>query len=334
MSSTIDSPNRRRFRALLQRIRSTILGYDRQTEMLVLTLAADGHASLLGEPGTGKTKTLRCLGAVVGDAVYQRIQFKPDLQPADIEGCEVYLKDTGEFEFREGPLNPRVNILHADEINRTPPRTQSALLEPMDERQFTVAGNTATTFRLHDVFMVVSTRNPIDTEGVYTLPVAEMDRFAVEIVYDRLEKAVERRVVQATTFNRHGESRDADPVLTVSDILAIRQEMGEAVYVSDAAYDYAHELAFATRPEECPEELKGVLKAGVSVRAMQWTVRLAHARAFMRGGDHVTADDIRFVVPDVFRHRLAITEQAELRAWVPERVIDIILKKVPVVSEV
>lgn len=324
--------NRDKLLAAKNAICASVLGYDAEIEMMLLCLIAGGHVSALGEPGTAKTLSMKCMARALGGASYKRVQMVPDMMPADILGTEVWNKDSGEFKFVFGPLNPSINLLHADEINRTPPRTQAALLEAMEEGQISVSGYTSHTYKLNEVFMLLATRNPIDTEGTYPLPAAQLDRFAAEVVFRRLSREMELEVARKTAFNRHSIDATTAGALSVTDIPLIRGELA-GVHCSDAALKYAHSLVFATRPEACPASLKGVFRQGVSVRAVQWTLSLARVRAYLHGNAYISADDIKFVIPSVLRHRLYIAEQKQLKGTKPEQVIDVLLKEVPIEME-
>ncbi|MBZ0185701.1 MAG: AAA family ATPase [Candidatus Obscuribacterales bacterium] len=315
---------------LTDAIKSSVHGYASQIETLICCLISGGHVSALGDPGTGKTLTMKCLAHAIGDGNYQRIQMVPDMMPADILGTEVLDRDSSSFRFVHGPLNPTVNLLLADEINRTPPRTQSALLESMEEGQISVSGYSAHTYRLHEVFMLMATQNPIESDGVYPLPEAQLDRFAVQLLYPKLDRATERLVLSRTAFKRHTLSDALSNVLTLSDIISIREEIEASIHCSDSALEYAHNLCYATHRDQCPETLKGVFRTGVSVRAAQWALRLARVHAYLVGREYITADDIKFVIPSVLRHRLYMSEEMEMKGWSPDRAIAEILKAIPI----
>src|SRR5579883_2311119 len=236
-----------------QELCATVLGYEDEIEMMLLCLVADGNVSALGDPGTGKTLSMKALARVLGGSHYRRVQMVPDLMPADILGTEVWNKETGEFTYMHGPLNPLVNLIHADEINRTPPRTQAALLEAMEEKQFSVPGctsQTKNTYPLHEVCLVLATRNAIDSvEGTYPLPSAELDRFAVELYFRRLSREKELEVVRKTSFARHSLAATQEGVLNIADIPSIRNEVESTVVCKERAFQYAENIIFATRPE-------------------------------------------------------------------------------------
>jgi MoxR-like ATPase len=313
-------------------LNASVLGYPDQIETIICTLLAGGHVSALGEPGTAKTLTMRAVAWCFADAKYHREQLVPDTMPADLLGTNVYIKDTSAFEFRYGPLNPDVNFFHADEINRTTPKTQSALLQAMEEGQISTPNGVVS---LNEVFMLLATRNPIDLEGTYPLPAAQLDRFAVELYYDRLPKELELEVLAKTSFNRHGLDPAHKGVISVKDIPAIREELN-GVHCSRSIMAYVEELIHATRPEVASElhpDLKNAFRAGVSVRAGQWLLRLGRARAYMQGRNFIQPDDVKFFVPAVLRHRLYLSEDKQLNGEKPDTVIKTLMGAVKVVNQ-
>lgn len=330
--ATAPSANRQALQRTLVALRREIIGYESQTELLLLAAVVGGHVSALGEPGTAKSLTMDYLGQLIAGSVCRRIQCVPDLLPADMLGSEVPDELTREFKFLPGPINPNTNLLHVDEINRTPERNQAALLQAMQEGKVSVPGFTQHTFTLNKMFMVVATRNPSDSGGTYPLPIAQMDRFAIELIYNRLSKENERKVIERTYTDNESLTQAERGVITVEQILEARQEI-KKIHVSSAALAYAHELCFATRPEACPPKNQGLLSKGVSTRACQWALRLAKARAFLRGGNHVTAADIQFVIRDVLRHRLQFSAQAQMNGVNGDAIIDEVLKFVPIENE-
>lgn len=331
MSTSLSLDSRSRALSLIDALNQCIVGYPEHVETIVCTLLAGGHVSALGEPGTAKTLTMRAFAWCFGDgAKYHREQLVPDTMPADLLGTFIYNKDTSKFKFRFGPLNPKVNFFHADEINRTTPKTQSALLEAMEEGQISTAKGVKL---LHPVFMLLATRNPIDLEGTYPLPAAQLDRFAVELLYQRLPKELELEVLDKTAFNRHGLPANLRGIISVDDIPAIREEVAK-VHCSRSIKAYVEELIFATRPGALTDSsMANMFKAGVSVRAGQWMLRLGRVRAYVKGRNHVTPDDIKFFVPAVLRHRLYLTEEKQLNNTQPDDVVKRLIALVPIVNQ-
>ena len=332
MTTILQIDGRAKARRLNDALNTAVLGYRNQVETIVCTLLAGGHVSALGEPGTAKTLTMRAVAWCIANASYHREQLVPDTMPADLLGTNVYIKDKSKFRFRYGPLNPTVNLFHADEINRTTPKTQSALLQAMEEGQISTPRGVKS---LHEVFMLLATRNPIDLEGTYPMPAAQLDRFAVELYYDRLPKEMELEVLAKTSFDRHGLDPALKGVISIDEIPAIRREM-TGVHCSRSITAYVEELIHATRPDaanDLHKDLKGAFKAGVSVRAGQWLLRLGRARAYMQEREYITPDDIKFFVPAVLRHRLYLTEEKQLQGVKPDQLIQTILGAVKVVNQ-
>ncbi|MDZ4833984.1 MAG: MoxR family ATPase [Candidatus Melainabacteria bacterium] len=307
-----------------------VIGCEPQIETICCALLARGHVSALGEPGTAKTLTMKGIAWIFdGSAKYHREQLVSDTMPADLLGANVFVKELSKFKYRFGPLNPKTNFFHADEINRTTPKTQSALLQAMEENAISLPTGVR---NLHDVFMVLATRNPIDLEGTYPLPAAQLDRFAAEIVYDRLNEAEELDVVDKTTSasSRHGIDASLRGILQLSDIPEMREAM-RTVHCSREVKQYAVKLGYATRPGVL-KELDKYFLAGVSVRAAQWLVLLAQARAFFHGRDYVKPDDVKALAKPVLRHRLYLTQEKLLRNVKPDDVIQQIVDLVPIVK--
>jgi MoxR-like ATPase len=306
-----------------------IIGCSEQIRTLVCALLARGHVSALGEPGTAKTLTMKALAWIFADGVYHREQLVSDTMPSDLLGSNVFNKNTNKFRYRFGPINPKTNWFHADEINRTTPKTQSALLQAMEENAISLPRGVRS---LNDVFMVLATRNPIDLEGTYPLPAAQLDRFAAEIIYDRLTAAQELEVVDKTTSadSRHGLDESLRGILSVKDIPQMRRDM-RTVHVDRTVKQYAVEIECGTRPGTF-KEMDGFFRAGVSVRGAQWMVLLAQACAFMEGRTYVSPDDIKRFAKPVMRHRLYLTAEKELRGVKPDDVIKMVVNLVPIVK--
>ena len=302
-----------------------VLGQDEVVRSLVIALLCNGSVLLEGPPGTAKTRSVRALGRIL-QAGFGRIQFTPDLLPSDITGSEVYLADNGKprLHFQPGPIFNE--LILADEINRAPAKVQAALLEAMEERQVTVAG---VTYPLPGLFMVLATQNPIDLEGTYPLPEAQLDRFMMKILLDYPDNAVERSIVRMMQVEEEGE---LPPVSLVSQsvVFAARAEI-HRMKVSDVVEQYMVDLVMATRrPEIFSRDIASWLEAGVSSRATVALHRSARATAWLDARDYVTPEDVRAVVHAAFRHRLAISYEAMAEGVDADRIIDEILRRVAV----
>ena len=300
-----------RFRQVQQdivtQVRRVIVGQEEVLEQVMIGLFVGGHCLITGLPGTAKTLLVRTLGQTLG-LVFRRIQFTPDLMPSDITGTDIIEEDPTNgrrtWTFVPGPIFG--NILLADEINRTPPKTQSALLEAMQERSCTVRGNI---YQLPAPFFVLATQNPIELEGTYPLPEAQLDRFLFNVVLDYLDAAEEVKVVDLTTVTTIPQ---ADAVTNDKEILDF-QQLVRMVPIGESVARHAVDLVRATRSsdESSPDFVKKYVNYGASVRAAQFLVLSAKARALMRGRYHVTYDDIRSLVIPVLRHRILLNFHAE-----------------------
>jgi MoxR-like ATPase len=284
-----------------------IVGMDQVSEQLLIALLCRGHCILQGMPGLAKTMLVSTMSSVL-DLSFRRVQFTPDLMPGDITGTEILEEDhtTGKrvFRFVEGPLFG--NMILADEINRTPPKTQSALLEAMQERQITVCGQT---YQLPDPFFVLATQNPVETEGTYPLPEAQLDRFLLKVHVEYPSRAEEREIARRQTTDYSFEPK------TVIDIEQLRmmQMLVRNVVVSDHVYDAALDLVRSTRPEESqlPDELKNMVQWGAGPRATIALLMAAKARALLHRRCHATTADLAAVALPVLRHRIILTFNAE-----------------------
>ena len=307
-------------------IGKVIIGQTETVDQLLISLFSRGHCLLVGVPGLAKTLLVSTVASILHLA-FRRIQFTPDLMPSDITGTDVLQDDaeTGRrtFQFMQGPLF--TNVLLADEINRTPPKTQAALLEAMQERHVTVGSNT---YRLPQPFFVLATQNPIEQEGTYPLPEAQLDRFMFDIVVQYPSDAEELRILKQTTG---GDEPELTPVLTGRQILAL-QEVVRKVPVAEHVFVYARDLVRATRPDEpeAPKFIKQYVSWGAGPRAGQYLIVGAKARAILEGRFHVTTDDVRSIAHPVLRHRLVTTFQADTQGVSADRVIDMLLKHVRV----
>ncbi|MDD4556531.1 MAG: MoxR family ATPase [Alphaproteobacteria bacterium] len=312
-------------------IESKILGQEDLVKKLIIALLADGHALVEGAPGLAKTKAIKTLAESI-EVQYKRIQFTPDLLPSDITGSDIYVSQKGEFEFRKGPIF--ANFVLADEINRAPAKVQSALLEAMAERQVSVGGET---YKLNKLFMVMATQNPIEHEGTYNLPEAQLDRFLMYIKIDQPKAAVEKqilRLVRQEVKDRSGISSldvDYEKIARVSqeDVLKARQEVLE-VHLSDALEEYLVQLVVATRnSQKYDATLDGLILYGASPRATIALDRCARIHAWLEGRDFVTPEDVHAVVFDVLRHRVVLSFEAVAEGHSADDVISRLIKAVP-----
>jgi MoxR-like ATPase len=308
---------------VVRAVEGVIVGQRALLDGLLIGLLADGHVLLEGVPGLAKTLAVQSLATALG-GVFRRIQFNPDLLPSDLVGTQVFQQKSGEWTLREGPVF--ANFLLADEINRAPAKVQSALLEAMQERQVTLAGETRP---LPAPFLVLATQNPVEQEGTYPLPEAQVDRFMLKLVVDYPNKEDERRIVErmATTTHRPTVQRVATP----AQVLAARALLDE-VYVDAKVLNYVVELVFATRrPHETGlADLKPLILYGASPRASIALVQAARARAFLKGEGFVSPHDIKSVALDVLRHRVITTYEAEAEGVTSVQVIQRVLDHVRV----
>ena len=310
---------------LLHEIHKVIIGQDEMLEQMLICIFARGHCLTIGVPGLAKTLTVSTLAQAM-HMKFSRIQFTPDLMPSDITGTEIIDQDpaTGKrsFRFVRGPIF--ANIVLADEINRTPPKTQAALLQAMQEYEVTSAGQT---YKLDFPFFVMATQNPIEQEGTYPLPEAQLDRFMLSINIGYPTRAEEREIVMATT---QATRKEVQPVLQGRDVLWI-QQLVRQVPVSQHMVDYAVDLVRATRPKEppSPDFVKRWLAWGAGPRAAQNIVLTAKARALLHGRFAVTADDIRAVTFPVLRHRIFTNFNADAEGVDVDQIIEKILQTVP-----
>ena len=314
---------RKNILALKNYMETQIIGQESLVKKLIITLLSDGHALVEGAPGLAKTKAIKTLAQSI-NAKYNRIQFTPDLLPSDITGSDIYLAAKGEFEFRPGPVF--ANLVLADEINRAPAKVQSALLEAMAERQVSIGGKK---YVLPPLFMVMATQNPIEQEGTYNLPEAQLDRFLMYIKIGQPDAAAERKILSLV----RGEVKNPDvtsPVkLAVEDILSARREVLN-VYMSEAIEEYLIQLIVATRhPENYDKKLAGQVLYGASPRATIALDRAAKINAWLEGRDFVSPEDIHAVVYEILRHRLILTFEAQAEGVTTDDVISALLRLVP-----
>lgn len=302
--------------AIIKNIEKVMIGKKKVAELSVVALLAGGHVLLEDVPGVGKTMMVRSLAKSVS-AEFRRIQFTPDLLPSDVVGVSVYNPKTLEFEFRAGPIIG--NIILADEINRTSPKTQSALLEAMEEASVTIDGET---LKIAKPFFVMATQNPIEYEGTYPLPEAQLDRFLLKIKMGYPTVAEEVEVLRRAQYKQPIEEIKA--VLSLEELLALQHEVKQ-VYIEDSVKTYIVELASATRRD-------GQIYLGVSPRASLALMKAAQAYALLKGRDFVTPDDVQYLAPFVFSHRLILQPEARYEGITAEQVMERIVEwgRVPV----
>ena len=310
------------FKQLSQALSANIIGQQHLIERLLIALLADGHLLVEGAPGLAKTKAINALADhIEGD--FKRIQFTPDLLPGDITGTEIYRPEEGTFKFQQGPIFH--NLILADEINRAPAKVQSALLEAMAERQVSVGGNT---MKLEKLFLVMATQNPIEQEGTYPLPEAQMDRFLMHIMVDYPAPKTERLILELSRKEALKEAPQAVELLNQETLFAARKE-ALAVHMAEPVEEYLVQLILATRDAKLyGGELAKWLDYGASPRATIALDRCSRALAWLNGRDFVTPDDIRAVAHDVLRHRLILSFDAEASGITANQVIDTLLESV------
>lgn len=317
------SDSREKIIALKNYLETKIIGQEDLVKKLLITLLADGHALVEGAPGLAKTKAIKTLSQCV-EAKYNRIQFTPDLLPSDITGSEIYVAQKGEFAFRQGPIF--ANLVLADEINRAPAKVQSALLEAMAERQVSVGGKR---YALPELFMVMATQNPIEHEGTYNLPEAQLDRFLMYIKINQPNAAVEHKILKLVRGEDLKTAEAPFEPLKIADVLAARQEV-LSVHLSEAVEEYLVQLIIATRqPEKYAVDLAGQVLFGASPRATIALDKCAKINAWLAGRDFVTPEDIHAVVYDVLRHRIILSFEAQAENLTTDEVIAEILRTVP-----
>lgn len=307
-----------------EEVGKVIVGQERLIDRLILALVTDGHILLEGVPGLAKTLSVNTLAKALG-LDFKRISFTPDLLPADVVGTLVYSPKTGEFAPKKGPVF--TNLLLADEINRAPAKVQSALLESMQERQVTIGDET---YRLPQPFLVLATQNPIEQEGTYPLPEAQVDRFMFKCLVETPSKADERRIMER--FAQGAKAPEAETVTTPEAIASLRDTLKE-VYCDEKVGDYILDIVFATRePENVKglESLKEQIQVGASPRATLALNKAARANALVNGRAYATPQDVKSVVYDVLRHRILLTYEAEAENITSDKIIDKILSVIPV----
>ena len=308
-------------RQIMAEIEKVVVGQRNLMERMVIGLLCDGHLLLEGLPGLAKTTAVKTLAATVR-TTFQRIQFTPDLLPADILGTQIYRPDTATFEIKKGPIFH--NIILADEINRAPAKVQSALLEAMQEKQVTIGEKT---FLLDRPFLVLATQNPIDQEGTYPLPEAQIDRFMLKIRVDYPTATEEKEIMERV--NR-GVFENVSGVVDVSRIQSATEVM-QSIHMEEKITDYIVNISRATRnPEEFGLDLGPMISYGASPRASIWLGQAARAHAFLNGRGYVTPQDVKSMAPDVLRHRIILSYEAEAEGKSTDDLISILLERIEV----
>jgi MoxR-like ATPase len=303
-------------------VNKVIVGQKYLVDRLLIGLFANGHVLIEGVPGLAKTYAVKTLASAI-TTKFQRLQFTPDLLPADIIGTMIYNQRTGEFTPRRGPIF--TNLVLADEINRAPPKVQSALLEAMQERQVTIGEQT---FKLDDPFLVLATQNPIEQEGTYPLPEAQVDRFLLKLKITYPTKPEELEIIERMTT---GTEPKASPAVKPESIIRAR-ELCNQIYVDPKIKDYILNIVFATRtPEEHGlKDLKGLIRYGASPRASIYMTTTARAMAFLKRRGFVIPEDIKELAPDVLRHRIILTYEAEAEEITTDEIIRKVLEGIEV----
>ncbi|MDE5625905.1 MAG: MoxR family ATPase [Muribaculaceae bacterium] len=307
---------------ITQGMDQTIVGQKHLVESLLIALLSNGHVLLEGVPGLAKTLAIKTLSQLI-DAKYSRIQFTPDLLPADVTGTMVYSVKSEQFQVKRGPIF--ANFVLADEINRAPAKVQAALLEAMQERQVTIGDHT---FPLDEPFLVMATQNPIEQEGTYPLPEAQVDRFLLKVVIGYPTREEEKLIIRQNLSNKKAK---VQPLLRPDDIIDAQQVV-EKIYIDEKIERYIVDIVFATRfPAECGlPELQSIIAFGASPRASISLARAAKAYAFLRQRGYVIPEDVRAVCHDVMRHRIGLTYEAEANNISADEIISEILDKVVV----
>ncbi|MGB1770551.1 MAG: AAA family ATPase [Nitrosopumilus sp.] len=297
-----------------------IIGQEDIIKKILISIISDGHVLLESVPGLAKTLMIKTM-AEIFSVNSVRIQFTPDLLPADILGTKIYKNNSNSFEIQKGPIFH--NFVLADEINRAPPKVQSALLESMQEKQVSIHGET---FQLEKPFLVLATQNPIENEGTYKLPEAQVDRFALKILIKYPSKEDEIKIIEKNTINVELKSK---PILKVKEILQM-QEFNSEIYADDIILKYVANIIDATRnPDNYELDLQNIIEFGASPRASIWLIKAAKANAMINGRGYVIPEDIKEVAHEVLRHRLILTFEAEADEINSDKVIDTILDKIP-----
>jgi len=311
---------------VLSRIRTeahkVIVGQEVLLDRLLMALLCNQHVLIEGVPGLAKTLSVTTLAKMI-HASFRRIQFTPDLLPADVVGTLIYSPKTGEFSIKKGPVF--ANVILADEINRAPAKVQSALLEAMQERQVTIGDET---FQLDDPFMVLATQNPVEQEGTYPLPEAQVDRFMMKLKVVYPSKAQEHQILKLMARSKPNTS--VESIIMPADVLRLRA-LADEIFMDEKIEEYIVDLIEATRnPESYKLPIRDLIRYGASPRATIFLTMAARANALMEGRGYVTPQDVKTIAPDVLRHRVILTYEAEAEEKTSEDIIEQILANVPV----
>ncbi len=310
------------FRQLLDQIQEVIVGQDELLHKMLVGLLSNGHILIEGVPGLAKTTAVQCLANGIHTG-FQRLQFTPDLLPADLIGTLIYRPQDGDFVVQKGPIFS--NIILADEINRAPAKVQSALLEAMQERQITIGKET---FKLDEPFLVLATQNPIEQEGTYPLPEAQVDRFMLKLIVTYPTRDQERQIIDRMATTEH--DRHIAPVMEPGAIMAARQVVDQ-IYIDDKIKDYVVELVLATRePARANVPVEGLIQYGASPRASIFLILGAKANAFLDGRGYVVPQDVKDIARDVLRHRVILSYEAEAEEKTPDDIVRTVLSHIPV----
>ncbi|UZJ45547.1 MoxR family ATPase [Marinimicrobium sp. C6131] len=309
---------------LIHWLNQQIVGQEHLVQRMLIALLADGHLLVEGAPGLAKTKAIKTLSDAI-EGNFQRIQFTPDLLPSDVTGTDIYRPEQGRFEFQPGPIFH--NLVLSDEINRAPAKVQSALLEAMAERQVSVG---STTYPLPELFMVMATQNPIEQEGTYPLPEAQLDRFLMQVLVDYPDIESERKILKLARAEAAHQETPPPAEISQAALFEGRQAV-LAIHMAEPVEEYIVQLINASRrPGDYDPELVNWLEYGASPRATIALDRCARAHAWLEGRDYVSPDDVRAIAHDVLRHRLILSFEAEATGISREQVIDRLLDVVPV----
>jgi MoxR-like ATPase len=308
-------------RQIMTEIGKAVVGQNKVVERLLIALLCDGHVLLEGLPGLAKTTVVKALALAVNTS-FQRIQFTPDLLPADIIGTQIYMPDKATFEIRKGPIFH--NIILADEINRAPAKVQSALLEAMQERQVTIGDET---FRLDTPFLVMATQNPIEQEGTYPLPEAQVDRFMMKVLVGYPDEEEEKAIVKLCANDKDPDIR----CVATPDSLSRAKEIMRNIHMEDKILEYIIRICRATRePSKYGVDYDAMINIGVSPRGAIWLSEAAKAHAFLKGRGYVTPQDVKSVAPDVLRHRIIPSYEAEASGITSDDILNVVLERIEV----